>query len=155
MLQLTELQLGYLTGIIAGEGMIGLINAGGGVVPTVKVSNTEPAMLYDLRNMTGLGSVRLDIAQRRANHRRTQQWEVQGRQVVPLLDMIIPTLDLFNSAKAEQGRIVRAYTIMYLRDRRNSLKGVTKKLCPCEVALRQSYKERASSLKTQTYMCNL
>lgn len=157
MNNMSDLEIGYLVGIIAGEGTIRLERnkRNNYLSPNIKVSNTEPALLYNLRNMTGLGYVSLDAKPKKANHRRTLQWEVINYDVLPLLDVIIPGLELFGSAKAEQGKLLRAYIIMYQRDYRFSKKGITKKLHPCELAVRQSYFQRITDLKFTKYLSSI
>lgn len=153
---LNQFELGYLVGILAGEGMIGVFKRDKGLVHAkVEVFNTEPALLYDIQNMVGLGKVYLNTTRRSEKHRRSLFWRVSNYDVVPLLDLVIPGLEQVNSAKAEQAKLTRAYAIMYQRDYRNGRAGMTKKLCPCEINLRQSYINRISDLKHLSYMCDI
>ena len=91
-LNLHEWQVGYLAGIIDGEGCITITRDAKHYVPIVSVCGTSQLLMNTLGEITGLGS--MFASPRRDKHHKTQMnWRLQSRvEILILLRKVCPFL---------------------------------------------------------------
>lgn len=91
---LSEWQLGYIAGIIDGEGSICLVKRKDGrLTPEVKVTMTDMTCTYFLHATTRVGTVHSADDSRKEHYKRTHIWAVRGNSdIFSLLRTILPYL---------------------------------------------------------------
>jgi len=103
---MTEGQIGYLAGIIDGEGSFTITKARSYFNVTLSVANTDLRILERCREITGLGSIRRQPDRRGKQHRPLYVWFVTARkELCALLPLLIPVL----VSKKEQAEVVLEY----------------------------------------------
>lgn len=80
---MTDVQLGWIAGILDGEGTI----TANETRILVSVGSTTLEMLKELQRLCG-GSIRSNGKPQKPNHRSAWSWTLHGKNAFPLLDLI-------------------------------------------------------------------
>lgn len=83
---LPEWRLGYIGGILDGEGSICLVKRKDGrLTPEVKVTMTDMTCIYSLQSVTQVGTVHSAEDNRKEHYKRTHIWAVRSSLDIHLL----------------------------------------------------------------------
>lgn len=87
--QMNDIEIGWLAGIIDGEGSVSLDPRNDSRYPRISVPSTDMAILEKCKRITKVGSITPRHSRRSPKHSPTWQWRISGsRQVVEVLKQI-------------------------------------------------------------------
>jgi len=85
----TDIEIGWLAGIIDGEGSVSMDPRNGSRYPRISVPSTDIAILEKCQKITGYGSITPRHSRRSIKHSPTWQWRISGsRQVLDVLCLL-------------------------------------------------------------------
>jgi hypothetical protein len=106
--QLTDFEIGYIAGIIDGEGSIGayrsvsILNNKEYINVVVQVSNTDLAMMEWLSSILG---GKLYSFKCKGGRKQAYKWSRSGTNVIPVLELVLPHLKI----KKRQAELALAF----------------------------------------------
>jgi len=102
--ELSDIDVGYLAGIIDGEGTIGLtrIHSRENRRPVVSISNNERPLLEHIKSAVGAGKI-TNKACTSPHHSPSFTYVIVGRQALSLLERVTPFL---RTHKAERSKLL-------------------------------------------------
>jgi hypothetical protein len=125
--RLTEAQAAYIAGMIDADGHVGIYRHSNGQPRIViSVSNTYMPMLEWLRDVTGIGSIGLNQAER-PGYKASYKWNSGGPAGIAVLQQVIPYMHV----KSERAKLAVEYQEV-LADPRKSV----------DLSLRQAYRDQ-------------
>lgn len=109
MKKMTDLQLGWLSGILDGEGCIGLyrsLRASGRLIyfPTVSVVNTNKTLIDTISYLTGFGTV-YEYGSRTTGDKKIWRW--QSSSVPDILDFLLEMQPLVIAKKPQINTLIK------------------------------------------------
>jgi len=110
---MSKMTASYLAGFIDGEGYLGIVKNNVTRLtdecryyPTIKVANTNPTIIYFLKNSFG---GYLNIKKRKLPWKDVYTWETKGRQMEKFLKKIYPYLRM----KRKQAEVLMKFLQLY------------------------------------------
>src|SRR5712692_9343337 len=106
---LTDHEIGWLAGIMDGEGCIGVYRNKRNGIPAnhqlrLSVSNTDPLMIYELKRLCG-GRTRMAARKANPNWHSSWLWDLGGRRAITLLRTLAP----YHISKREQAQLAISF----------------------------------------------
>lgn len=102
---LPEWQLGWLAGMLDGEGSIGLVKHKGYATPRVRITSTHPGVIDIMLKMTDIGTYYKD-SRNNPKHKARHVWHVAAvSEVYELLFTLLPYLLI----KSPQAKLMLEY----------------------------------------------
>jgi hypothetical protein len=85
------MDVGYVAGIVDGEGCINFTRSRGNLIPRLLVTNTNTELLYALRDAFG-GDVHVRSTPMKPRWKCQGTWRLANRKAIDLIEIILPYL---------------------------------------------------------------